>query len=269
MQVYRGMDVGTAKPTAAQRALAPHHMIDVLEPEESCNVGRFCGMARAAIEDIFARGRRPLLVGGTALYLKGLIWGLAEAPGRVPELRRRILRELEEQGGGALHERLGRLDPAAAQRIHPNDVQRLVRALEVCEATGAGISEGQVQFAGSPTLCTAMVGLRLPRADLYRRINERVDAMMEAGLLAEVEALRSRLGPQAGQALGYKELTAHLAGQMPLPEAVALTKRNTRRFAKHQLTWFRHMPQARWIELQDGEDVENVARRCESLFGRA
>ena len=269
MQVYRGMDVGTAKPTPAQRALVRHHMIDVLEPEESCNVGRFCRMARAAIEDALSRSRRPLLVGGTALYLKGLVWGLAEAPGRVPELRRRILRELEEHGSAALHERLSRLDPPAAERIHPNDVQRLVRALEVCEATGAGISQGQVQFAGDPTLCTVMVGLRLPRADLYRRINERVDAMMAQGLLAEVEALQGRLGPQASQALGYKELTAHLEGRTSLPEAVALIKRNTRRFAKHQLTWFRHMPQTRWIDVQAGEGAEQVARRCESLFGRA
>ncbi len=154
MQVYRGMDVGTAKPTPAERARVPHHMIDVLEPEESCNVGRFCRMAREAIDGILARGRRPLLVGGTALYLKGLIWGLADAPGRVPEVRRRLERELEERGGAALHERLRRLDPAAAERIHPNDVQRLVRALEVCEASGRPASEGQVQFDGEPSLPT-------------------------------------------------------------------------------------------------------------------
>jgi tRNA dimethylallyltransferase len=269
MQVYRGMDIGTAKPTAAQRALAPHHMIDVLEPEQSCNVGWFCRAAGTAIDGIFARGRRPLLVGGTALYLKGLIWGLADAPGRVPELRRRILRELQEHGSKALHGRLERLDPAAAGRIHPNDVQRLVRALEVCEATGRGGSEGQTQFAGSPALCTVMVGLRLARAELYRRIEERVDRMMAKGLLREVEGLRGRLGPQASQALGYKELMAHLEGRMSLAEAVALTKRNTRRFAKHQLTWFRHMPQVRWVERREGEPVEGLARRCESLLDRA
>jgi len=263
MQVYRGMDIGTAKPTAEERALVPHHMIDVLEPEESCNVARFCAMARQAIDDIRRRGRRPLLVGGTALYLKGLIWGLAEAPGRIPELRRRLERELAELGSRALHERLRRLDPPAAERIHPNDVQRLVRALEVCEGTGRGISVRQVQFAGEPQLSVAMVGLRLPRQELYRRIEERVDGMMRQGLLQEAKELRGRLGPQARQALGYKELMAYLDGRTSLAEAVALIKRNTRRFAKHQLTWFRHFPQIRWIGRPPQEDAAATARRCE------
>jgi tRNA dimethylallyltransferase len=269
MQVYRGMDVGTAKPTPAQRALVPHHMIDVLEPEESCNVGRFCRMAREAIDGILSRGRRPLIVGGTALYLKGLIWGLADAPGRVPELRRRLSGELQERGSAVLHARLRRLDPAAAERIHPNDVQRLVRALEVCEATGRQASEGQVQFGGEPTLCTAMAGLRLERAELYRRIDERVDRMMDNGLLEEVGKLRGRLGPQAVQALGYKELTQYLEGRMALAEAVALIKRNTRRFAKHQLTWFRHMPQIRWMGVPTEGGAAAAAARCESLLRRA
>ncbi len=269
MQVYRGMDVGTAKPTPDERARVPHHMIDVLEPEESCNVGRFCRMAREAIDGILSRGRRPLLVGGTAMYLKGLIWGLADAPARVPEVRRRLERELEERGGAALHERLRRLDPAAAERIHPNDVQRLVRALEVCEASGRPASEGQVQFAREPSLPTAMVGLRLERAELYARIDDRVDRMMDNGLLEEVEKLQGRLGPQASQALGYKELTEHLEGRLTLPEAVALTKRNTRRFAKHQLTWFRHMPQIRWMSAAAAGGEGQSAARCESLLRRA
>jgi tRNA dimethylallyltransferase len=269
MQVYRGMDVGTAKPTAAERALVPHHMIDVLEPEEPCNVGRFRRMALEAIDGIVARGHQPLLVGGTALYLKGLVWGLAEAPGRQPEVRRRLERELEEHGSARLHERLARLDPAAAARIHPNDVQRLVRALEVCEATGRPASEGRMQFAAEPGLCTAMVGLRLQKEELYRRIDERVDRMMDNGLLEEVVKLRGRLGLQAGQALGYKELTEHVQGRMTLAEAVALVKRNTRRFAKHQLTWFRHMPHIRWMDAPEEGLFRPAAARCESLLRRA
>jgi len=269
MQVYRGMDIGTAKPTAEERALVPHHMIDVLGPEESCNVGRFCTMARRAIAEIQRRGKRALLVGGSALYLKGLIWGLAEAPGRIPQLRRRLERELAQHGSEALHQRLRRLDPQAAQRIHPNDVQRLVRALEVCEGTGGGISRGQVQFYGRPQLNTAMVGLRVPRTELYRRIEERLDRMMEQGLLKEVEGLRGRLGEQASQALGYKELMAHLEGHVSLPQATLLIKRNTRRFAKHQLTWFRHFPQVRWLERPADENVCATAQRCECLLERA
>ncbi len=197
------------------------------------------------------------------------MWGLAQAPGRVPELRRRLERELEERGSSALHERLGRLDPAAAERIHPNDVQRLVRALEVCLASGRPASEGQGQFAGEPSMRAAMVGLRLERSELYGRIDERVDRMMDNGLLEEVEKLRGRLGPQASQALGYKELTEHLEGRMTLAEAVALTKRNTRRFAKHQLTWFRHMPQIRWIGAPAAGGERAAAARCESLLRRA
>ncbi|MFO8006397.1 MAG: tRNA (adenosine(37)-N6)-dimethylallyltransferase MiaA, partial [Candidatus Brocadiia bacterium] len=250
MQVYRGMDIGTAKPSEEQRAAVPHHMIDVLEPEERCNVARFRRMALAAVADIRSRGRRPLLVGGSPMYLKGLIWGLMDAPGRDPELRRRLRKEYQQKGGEQMHRKLARLDPEAAERIHPNDVQRLVRALEVYELTGEPISQGQEQFAGTPELPCRMVGLRRAREELYRRIERRVDAMMERGLLEEVRSLRGRLGPQASQAVGYKELARYLDGQVGLAEAVQQIKRNTRRYAKHQLTWFRHFPHVRWVRVQ-------------------
>jgi tRNA dimethylallyltransferase len=266
MQVYRGMDVGTGKPTPQQMAAVRHHMIDVLEPSRGCNVGRFCRMACRAIEDIIARGRRPLLVGGTPLYLKGLIWGLTDAPGCVPAVRSQLEREAAQLGPEALHRRLAQVDPQAARRIHPNDVQRLVRALEVRELTGMPISGRQEQFDGPPRLPHVMVGLRWPRAQLYERIEQRVDRMMEEGLLDEVKQLRRKLGLQARQALGYGELMEYLDGRCTMAQAVALIKRNTRRFAKHQLTWFRHFPQVRWVDAGAFADARELAERCAILL---
>ncbi len=266
MQVYRGMDIGTAKPSPEQRAAVPHHMIDVLEPEQRCNVARFRNMALAAIDEIRSRGRRPLLVGGSPMYLKGLIWGLMDAPGRDPELRRRLRAEYESAGAEAMHRRLARVDPEAAERIHPNDVQRLVRALEVHELTGEPISHGQDQFAGPPKLPCRTVGLRLSREMLYRRIERRVDAMIERGLLEEVRGLRGRLGPQASQAVGYKELVQHLKGEISLAEAVERMKRSTRRYAKHQLTWFRHFPNVRWVRLEQALATPRLAGLCAAHY---
>jgi tRNA dimethylallyltransferase len=268
MQVYCGMDIGTAKPTPQERALVPHHMVDVLDPGEQCNVGRFCRMARLAIREIRARGNRPLIVGGAPLYLKGLLWGLMEAPSGDAHVRARLKEELARHGRSALHERLAVADPEAAARIHPNDVQRLLRALEVCELTGLPISAGQRQFSGRPRLSHRLVGLRRQRAELYARIERRVDETMAQGLLAEVESLRGRLGPQAGQALGYKELTDHLDGRISLDDAVRLIKRNTRRYAKHQLTWFRHFGLLQWVDAGPGDSPAEVADRCEALLSR-
>ncbi|MHC4789220.1 MAG: tRNA (adenosine(37)-N6)-dimethylallyltransferase MiaA, partial [Planctomycetota bacterium] len=186
-----------------------------------------------------------------------------------PQVRGRLRAEAESKGPEVLHRRLSRLDPEAAEKIHPNDVQRLVRALEVWELTGSPISEGQTQFTGDPCRQHVMVGLRCPREELYARIEHRVDRMMEEGLLAEVESLRDRLGPQARQALGYKELMRYVEGEITVQEAVALIKRNTRRFAKHQLTWFRHFPQAAWVDASRCGDVKELTARCEALLGRS
>jgi len=266
MQVYRGMDIGTAKPTPDERARVPHHLIDVLDPSQRCNVGVFCRMAHEAMDEIRARGRRPLIVGGTPLYLKGLIWGLTDGPAAAPDVRARLEAEGRDHGSAVLHERLRALDPEAAARIHPNDVHRLVRALEVLEVTGQPISRTQCHFDGPPRLPQVMVGLRWPRAQLYARIEERVDTMMERGLLDEVKSLQGRMGGQARQALGYKELTSYLAGQCSLEEAVRRIKRDTRRFAKHQLTWFRRFAQVHWIDAAQCASVQELATKCEILF---
>jgi tRNA dimethylallyltransferase len=266
MQVYRGMDVGTAKPSREQMAAVPHHMIDVLEPEETCNVGTFCRMAREAMAAVRSRGRRPLLVGGSPMYLKGLLYGLMEGPGRDGTVRRRLEEDLAAHGSGALHRRLAEVDPEAAERIHPNDVQRITRALEYTGLTGRPISAGQEQFDGHPRVPHAIVGLQWSRERLYERIERRVDGMMERGLAAEVASLRDRLGPQAGQALGYKEFVPVLAGRCSLDEAVKRIKRRTRRYAKHQLTWFAHFPGLRWVNAEECEGPKALAERCEALL---
>jgi tRNA dimethylallyltransferase len=200
------------------------------------------------------------------MYLKGLLWGLMPAPGRDAGVRRRLESELRREGADAMHKRLGAVDPVAAERIHPNDVQRLMRALEYLELTGEPISARQHQFAGEPRIPHIMVGLRRSRDDIYSRIEHRVDRMMDAGLLAEVGGLHDRLGPQARQALGYKELMAYLNGSSSLADAVRTIKQRTRRYAKHQLTWFRHFPTLRWLDLDPAESPSEAAIRCEALL---
>jgi len=266
MQVYRGMDIGTAKPAPGVRRRVPHHMIDVVDPEESFSAARFRSMALEAMRGIWARGKLPLLVCGTPLYLKALLWGMFEGPPADPQIRRRLREEAARYGVAHLHARLARVDPDAARRIGPNDLKRIERALEVHELTGIPISRHQAQFNGPPRLGYLAVGLRLNRSALYNRIDRRVEQMMRRGLLGEVTALRDRLGPQASQAVGYKELLAHLRGQVALEGAVQLIKRNTRRLARHQATWFRHFPGVAWVEVAEDASPAQTARQCELGF---
>ena len=263
MKVYRDMDIGTAKAGPEARVRVPFHMMDVAAPEEKFSVGRYYRMAGKAIEDITRRGKRPLLVGGSALYLKALVWGLFEGPGRSEELRKKLRREAEEKGRHALHERLKEIDPESAEKIHPNDLKRVVRALEVYELTGEPLSDQQQEFDREPELDVRMVGLWWPREVLHERIGQRVDRMLEEGLEDEVRRLRDRLGPQASQAVGYKELVRYMDGEIDREEAVRLIKRNTRRLAKHQETWFRKFEPIHWIDRSCLEDVADAAREAE------
>ena len=266
MQVYRGMDIGTAKPSLDERRQAVHHLIDVAEPEESFSAGRFCRLAEHAIKQILARGNQPLLLCGTPLYLKALLWGLFEGPPADVRFREQLRRQAQMLGAAHLHRRLAEVDPEAASRISENDMRRIERALEVYELTGKPISAQQGQFAGPPRRRHAGVGLSWPREVLYQRIERRVDDMMAEGLLEEVRSLAPRLGPQARQAVGYKELLAHLEGGGSLEGAVELIKRNSRRLAKHQLTWFRHFPGIRWVEVSGAMSFEGIAGQCEFNF---
>jgi len=256
MQVYRGMDIGTAKPSPEDRARVPHHLIDIVDPWEPFSVADFQARAREAVERIAVRGRLPMLVGGTGLYIEAFCYDyrFPETAGPDPALRERLRREAAELGVKALHDRLKRIDPDSAARIHENDVRRIVRALEIFEATGRTMSEWlRGQKRESPyRLC--LIGLTMDRAELYRRIGERVDAMVRAGLVDEVRRLLDAgCTPDmtAMQALGYKEIVEYLEGRTSFEEAVETLKRNTRRFAKRQWSWFRHMKDVHWIDVTD------------------
>jgi tRNA dimethylallyltransferase len=256
MALYRHMDIGTAKPTAEERRHVPHHLVDVLEPWESASVAWWLQRATECVRDIEGRGRRVLFVGGTPLYLKALLCGLFDGPPADPTLRARLEAEAVDKGREALHARLAAVDPAAAARLHVNDVRRIVRAIEVWELTGRRISEWQQQWGGASRNVNESLDphapkclyLDLPRAVLYERINARVDRMIAEGLVEEVRALRGLERPlsrEATQALGYKELFDHLDGKIALDVAVERIRTRSRNFAKRQLTWFRSLPECR------------------------
>jgi tRNA dimethylallyltransferase len=254
MQVYRGMDIGTAKPTPAERAEIPHHLLDLADPDDDFTVARFQRAARDALADIEARGRRALLVGGTGLYLRAVVDDL-DIPGRWPAVRAELEAELDAVGPEPLHARLAELDPVAAGRMEPTNGRRIVRALEVALGSGRPFSSygpGLQAHGGDERF--ALVGVALPTAVVDTRIAARYDAQLAAGFLDEVRALAARpagLSRTARQALGYKELLDHLAGEGTEAEAIDLAVRRTRRFARRQRVWFRRDPRITWIGAAD------------------
>jgi tRNA dimethylallyltransferase len=251
MALYRGMDVGTAKPSAAERRRTPHHLIDVRDPWESASVAWWLQQARDAGREIRSRGRRVLVVGGTPLYLKALLYGLFDGPPADPDLRRRLAAEAERSGSAALHARLAAVDAAGAARLHPHDVRRVVRALEVWELTGRPMSGWQTQWAAGPSARSGkppVLYLDPPRDELYSRIDARVRQMVADGLTDEARALRALprpLGREAAQAVGYKEMFDHLDGRAGLDETIVRIQTRSRNLAKRQLTWFRGLPECR------------------------
>jgi tRNA dimethylallyltransferase len=262
MALYRDMDVGTAKPGPEEQRRVRHHLIDVLDPSESASVAWWLERAADCCRDIERRGRRVLFVGGTPLYLKALICGLFHGPPADPGLRQQLAAEAERLGPQALHARLARVDSVTASRLHPNDLRRVIRALEVWQLTGRPISDWQTQWRDTRGQFPPRIGtdhrpstahgqlppvlwLDLPRHQLYARIDTRVCAMIAAGLVEEVEALRRRplpLSPEAAQALGYKEVIDYLEGRTTHEETVRRIQQRSRHFAKRQITWFRHLP---------------------------
>jgi len=274
MKVYRRMDIATAKPTPAVQRGVRHHLLDVIEPWEEFSVGRFVQLAEDAVADIASRGRPILAVGGTALYIKALSEGLFEGPSADPQIRDLLHRRADSKGVAALHQELRRVDPEAAGRIHPNDLRRIVRALEVHRITGTPISELQTQWDRQRTRhpCS-LIGLRREREDQNRRTNARVKRMIERGLVEEVRSLLSLpqpLSTAARQALGYAEIIEHLSGKVSLAEAVEMIKINTRRFAKAQRTWFKRFRETSWIDLvpetEVAEAVDRILQRRASLW---
>lgn len=253
MQVYRGMDIGTAKATPEERARIPHHLIDIRDPHEPFSVSDFQQLAKTAIQEIASRGKLPFVVGGTGLYIQSLCYHYDFPEGGADEAYRRELRRYaEEHGKEALHEKLRGIDPETAERLHPNDVRRVIRALELYRATGVTMSEHLRRQRRTSPYRLCMIGLTMDRGRLYRRIEQRVDRMIEAGLVEEVAALLKKGCTEqttAMQGLGYKEIAAYLNGHLTLAEAVETLKRNTRRFAKRQLSWFRRMEDIQWVDL--------------------
>jgi tRNA dimethylallyltransferase len=255
-QFYRGMDLGTAKPSADDRARVPHHLIDVRDPDQSLDVAEFAQLARAAIDEIAARGRNPLVVGGSGLYLRVIRGGIFRGPSASPEIRDRLAKVAEEQGVPHLHQRLRELDPESANRIGVNDLYRIVRALEVFELTGETISAHQHRhrFAdlGYDTLT---IGIEVERKKLYQAIDARFDVMVAAGLVEEVRALiQTGYSPEEPplSTIGYKQIAAYLRGELTLDDAIALAKQESRRLAKRQLTWFRREPEIVWLDPERG-----------------
>jgi len=261
MQVYRGLDIGTAKPTPAERACVPHHLLDLVGPEERYDVARYRRDAEAVVARLAARGKRALFVGGTGLYLKVLTRGLFDGPAPDAELRARLQQRAREHGVAALHAELLRRDPASAARLHPNDEKRVLRALEVLEQTGRTLSDWQREWA-DPGLARAarIVGLRLEFEHLEQRIRARVEAMLEAGWSDEARAVEAGpgFGPTAVQALGYSEVLALARGELTRAACVARITQLTRRFAKKQHTWYRSFPSIAWL------DPGNEAARAEA-----
>jgi tRNA dimethylallyltransferase len=250
MQVYRGMDIGTAKPSPSQRQEIPHHLIDLIEPDQECSVARWGAAARQAVAAIEGRGHRALLVGGTGLYFQALVDGL-QPPGRWPAARAELD---DEPDTFALHRRLSEIDPTAAARMEPSNRRRVIRALEVCIGSGRPFSSFGPGLTSYPAVPWLIAGLWLPRAAIAGRIRRRLDDMVGEGLVEEVCRLRSRPGGMAKtarQALGYREILAHLEGDVPLEDAVAEADRRTRRFARRQRVWWRRDPRITWFGTGD------------------
>ena len=265
-QVYRGMDIGTAKPTPEERRLVPHHLIDVVDPDQPFSLAEFQAQAYAAIRDVVSRGKVPFLVGGTGQYVQAVLegWTVPRVPPD-PAFRERLYREAAEIGPERLHARLAEVDPEAAAKIHPRNTRRIIRALEVYHATGAPISHWQRKHP--PPYRILRIGLTMPRDVLYRRIDERVDRMIALGLVDEVRRLVAKgygwdLPAMSG--LGYAQIGQYLRGEIDLQEAIRRIKRDTRRFVRHQYNWFRlNDPRIHWFDMTTDcyQEIETLVKQ--------
>lgn len=270
-QVYRGMDIGTAKPTPQERRQVPHHLLDLADPGEVISLAQYQALCYRTIDEVIARGHLPLLVGGTGLYVRAVVegWTVPRVPPD-PARRQALERLATEQGHEALLRRLQQVDPEAAARIDPRNVRRVVRALEVCEATGQPFSAYQRRTP--PPYHILVVGLTMPREALYARVDARIDRMLQAGLVEEVRALlEAGYAPDlpAMTGLGYREIGLYVRGEVPLEEAIALLRRHTRRLIRHQYNWFRlDDPRIRWYDARDEDLAEKVQAEVQEFLAR-
>jgi len=273
MQIYRHMDIGTAKPTLEERSHIPHHMIDIVEPTEPFTVAEYAAQAEQAIRQVFSRGAVPILVGGTGFYLRALTDGLSLGGVKSDPALRENLKQMAAlpDGKRQLHQRLLSIDPASAAKLHENDVQRVSRAIEVFELTGVPFS-AQMRQAPERPYQFCLLGTNMERAALYQRVHERVDRMLAQGLLQEIQSLLDSGVPVAAQSMqgiGYKELAPVLTRGEPLSGAVAMLKQNTRHYAKRQWTWFRAIPQVQWLNMMQPESVNQALRIAEAFWKEA
>ena len=270
MAVYRELDVGTAKPTDEERMIVRHHMIDVVDPCEDYSLAQYVEGAYEAIRDIKRRGKKVLFVGGTPLYLKAMLRGIFAGPPADPYLRKELHEQSKKAPPDFLHNELKKIDPASAERLHPNDTKRLIRAIEVFRNSGVPISVWQKQFdQPAPASRCNVIVLDWPRDELYERINRRVDHMIDNGFLDEVQQLTKRFLPisqTAAQAVGYKELFDYLDKKMSLHETVETIKQNTRQFAKRQMTWFRSIEECQFLPIQSKIALPQIVEQVKSRF---
>ncbi|CUS77660.1 tRNA dimethylallyltransferase [Candidatus Kryptonium thompsonii] len=271
-QIYKYMDIGTAKPSKEERERIRHHFVDELNPNEEFNAGIFGEKGREIIEDIFSSGKVPIVVGGSGLYIRALIDGFFEGPGADWELREILYNKAKKLGVDVLYEELKKVDPESAQKIHPNNLKRVIRALEIYYLTGKPISKLQKEVKPKINFTTVQIGLKWDRKKLYKRIEERVDWMINNGLIEEVKHLRE-LGYDKNlnslQTVGYKEVFDYLDGLITYDQMVYLIKRNSRRYAKRQFTWFRQDKRIIWIDVDENTDFNELADRVIEIFKSA
>ncbi|MFW5992327.1 MAG: tRNA (adenosine(37)-N6)-dimethylallyltransferase MiaA [Halanaerobiaceae bacterium] len=263
MQIYRGMDIGTAKVDKVNRKNIPHHLIDIIDPDQEFSVADYQQKVDKIIPDIYAQNKIPIMVGGTGLYIQAVIEGfILPEMEKDEELRQNLRKEAKEYGNEYVHNKLKEIDPTLAEKLHPNDLRRVIRGIEIYFQTGKTKTYFVKKQAESDNRYRALkIGLKRNREELYRRINDRVDAMIEAGLIEEVKEIRenfNNISKTAGQALGYKEIFAYLEGDYSLQEAIRLIKRNTRHFAKRQITWFKRDENILWFNLTDLSRTEVI-----------
>jgi tRNA dimethylallyltransferase len=270
MLFYRGMDIGTAKPPPGMRELVPHHFIDIIDPWESYSVGRYVDAVETLIDDASSKQRKFLIVGGSPLYIKGLVDGIFNGPEADWNIRRELEQIAEKKGNLYVHGMLQRIDPVKAGELHPNNLRRIIRAIEVYKITGEPVSVLQEQYKlARKNYQFKIMCITRERKDIYRRINERVETMFDKGLVDEVQSLLNTpegLSKQAKQALGYKEVIQYLDGGLTLDDAKDMVKLNTRRFAKRQMTWFRGFPDVQWLEAEKHEGSESISEEIITLL---
>ncbi len=266
MQIYRGMDIGTAKPTKEEMRGISHHLLDVVEPDENFSVADYAALARTSIEEIGKRGNLPILAGGTGLYLRAVTENLDFSEGHSDEVyREKLQKRAEKEGTEGIYSELKYIDPESAERIHPNDAKRLIRAMEVYHVTGITMTEHQRRAASKPSpYNTLKIGLWYEREKLYERINRRVDKMLEQGLEQEVSCLLNRMNGTSFQSIGYKELELYFQGRMSLEEAAEEIRQASRRYAKRQMTFFRADSNILWVDVTDLSTKE-AADKIEAL----